>query len=87
MRRTAVEQQERSGGPDVERDGRVAIRIQVRSLEQGLKVVVPVPNLDAWRIQPSEALLRGLDALLRPDELTLSYAPRSAATAPEFTYA
>src|SRR6185312_13839138 len=71
-----------------DRDGRVAIRIQVRSIEQGLKVLTPIPNLEGWRIQPSEALIRSLDALLRPDELTLSYAPRSAAAAPpEFAYA
>jgi DNA polymerase III subunit alpha len=70
-----------------ERDGRVAIRIQVLSLEQGLKVLVSVPNLESWRIQPSEALIRGLDTLLRPGELTLFYAPRSSATAPEFAYA
>ncbi|HEY1771971.1 MAG TPA: DNA polymerase III subunit alpha [Gammaproteobacteria bacterium] len=70
-----------------DRDGRVAIRIQVRSLEQGLKVLVPVPNLDNWRIHPTEALIRSLDSLLRPDELTLFYAPRSAAAAPEFAYA
>ena len=71
-----------------DRDGRVAIRIQVRSIEQGLKVLTPLPNLDNWRIQPSEALIRSLDALLGPDELILSYAPRSAAAAvPEFAYA
>jgi DNA polymerase-3 subunit alpha len=64
-----------------DRDGRVAIRIQVRSEEQGLKVLTSLPNLENWRIQPSEALIRSLDTLLGPDELTLIYAPRSAATA------
>jgi DNA polymerase-3 subunit alpha len=71
-----------------DRDGRVSIRIQVKAMEQGLKVLVPVPNLDNWRIQPSEALIRSLDALLGPEELTLVYASRSTAvSSPEPAYA
>jgi DNA polymerase III alpha subunit len=70
-----------------DQQGRVAVRIQVRSHEQGLTLLTPIPNLEGWRIQPSEALMRSLDSLLQPGELSLVYGPRSTAPTPERAYA
>jgi DNA polymerase-3 subunit alpha len=70
-----------------DQEGRVAIRIQVQSIELGLKILTPIPNLEGWRIQPTEALMRSLDILLRPGELNLVYGPRAAASTSERAYA
>ena len=69
------------------RGGRVAVNIKVRFQHQGQEFVVPVPQLENWRVRPSEALIRALENLAGPDRLLLQYSSRAASPQLEPAYA
>jgi hypothetical protein len=70
-----------------DRGGRVPVSMQVRFTHQGERYVAPVPQLDSWRIRPSESLVRALESLVGIDNFTLSYASRTVTNPAEAAYA
>jgi DNA polymerase-3 subunit alpha len=64
------------------RGGRVAVNIKVRFQHQGQEFVVPIPQLENWRIRPSEPLIRALETLAGPGDFSLHYSAR-ASTSPQ----
>jgi len=69
------------------RGGRVAVNIKVRFQHQGQEFVVPIPQLDNWRVRPSETLVRALENLAGPGHFSLQYSSRAVSPPPEPAYA
>ena len=69
------------------RGGRVAVNIKVRFQHQGQEFVVPIPQLENWRVRPSETLVRALENLAGPGQFSLQYSSRAVSAQPEPAYA
>ena len=69
------------------RGGRVLVSIKLNFSHAGGRYTYTPPQTEAWRVNPSEPMIRGLENLLGAEHFSLHYAARAQSPAPEAAYA